>query len=77
LGAVIAEIMVRERPRIVKLASAEEGYLGLWLGSWLHLPFVVYAQVERSIGRSEIKMAQATSRASKGRSRIGEQSFYS
>lgn len=42
-GATISEIMIRERPQIVQLATAYEGYLGLWLRRWLHLPFVVYA----------------------------------
>jgi len=42
-GATIAEIMIRERPRIVQLATVYEGYLGLWLRRWLRLPFVIYA----------------------------------
>jgi hypothetical protein len=31
LSAAIAEIVVRDRPRVVQLATAGEGYLGLWL----------------------------------------------
>src|SRR5919108_2227333 len=42
-GATIAEIMVRERPKITQLATAGEGPLGHWLRQWLRLPFVVYA----------------------------------
>ena len=42
-GAAIAEIMVRERPHVVQLATAYDGYMGLWLRRWLKLPFVVYA----------------------------------
>ena len=39
----ISEIMLREQPRVVQLATAGEGYLGLWLRRWLRLPFVIYA----------------------------------
>jgi phosphatidyl-myo-inositol dimannoside synthase len=42
-GATLSEIMIRERPRLVQLATAYEGNLGLWLRRWLKLPFVVYA----------------------------------
>ena len=42
-GATIAEIMVRERPKIAQLATAGEGPLGLWLRKWFGLPFIVYA----------------------------------
>lgn len=42
-GATIAEIMARERPQVVQLATAYEGYLGLWLRRRFRLPFVVYA----------------------------------
>jgi phosphatidyl-myo-inositol dimannoside synthase len=42
-GAAIAEIMLRERPHVVQLATAYDGYMGLWLRRWLKLPFVVYA----------------------------------
>jgi phosphatidyl-myo-inositol dimannoside synthase len=42
-GAAIAEIIVRERPKIIQAASAGEGPLGLWLRHWLRLPYVVYA----------------------------------
>lgn len=42
-GASITEIMFRERPQVVQLATAYEGYLGLWLRQWFKLPYVVYA----------------------------------
>jgi phosphatidyl-myo-inositol dimannoside synthase len=42
-GATIAEIMVREQPKIAQIATAGEGPLGLWLRRWFRLPFVVYA----------------------------------
>jgi phosphatidylinositol alpha-1,6-mannosyltransferase len=42
-GTTITEIMFRERPKIVQLATVGEGYLGLWLKRWFGLPFVVYA----------------------------------
>jgi len=42
-GASVAEIMLKERPNVVQLATADEGYLGLWLRHWFNVPFVVYA----------------------------------
>lgn len=42
-GLTIAEIMIRERPHMVHLATAYDGYLGLWLRQWFRLPYVVYA----------------------------------
>ena len=43
LGASVAEIMIRERPQVVQLATAAEGYVALQLHRWLRLPYVVYA----------------------------------
>jgi phosphatidylinositol alpha-1,6-mannosyltransferase len=42
-ASAVAEIMVRERPRAVQIATAYEGHLALWLRRWCGLPFVVYA----------------------------------
>lgn len=42
-GAAITQIIAQERPEIVQLATAYDGYLGLWLRRWFKLPFVVYA----------------------------------
>ena len=42
-AAAVAEIMVRERPQAVQLATLYEGYLGLWMRKWLRMPYVVYA----------------------------------
>ena len=42
-GLTISQIMLRERPQVVQLATAYDGYLGLWLRRWLRLPFVIYA----------------------------------
>ncbi len=42
-GMAITQIMIRERPQVVQLATAYEGCLGLWLRRWLKLPYVVYA----------------------------------
>ena len=53
-GAAIAEIMVRERPDIVQLASAGEGALGLWLRRWLGLPYVVYAHGNEVLNGLEV-----------------------
>jgi phosphatidylinositol alpha-1,6-mannosyltransferase len=43
LGAAIAEIGLRERPRLIQFATCEEGYLALHLSRLLRLPFVIYA----------------------------------
>ena len=42
-GATIAEIMIRERPKITQLATVGEGPMGIWLRQWFGLPFIVYA----------------------------------
>lgn len=42
-GAAVAEIVLRERPRAVQLATLYDGYLGMWLKRWLGIPFVIYA----------------------------------
>ena len=42
-AAAVAEIMVRERPHAVQLATLYEGYLGLWMRMWMRTPYVVYA----------------------------------
>jgi phosphatidyl-myo-inositol dimannoside synthase len=42
-GAAIAEIILRHRPRLVQIATAYDGYMGLWLERWLKLPFIIYA----------------------------------
>jgi len=43
LARLFSEIAVRGRPRVVQLATCNEGYLGLFLQRWFKLPFVVYA----------------------------------
>jgi len=44
VATTFGEIMLRERPQAVQLATAtSEGYFGLWLRRWLGLPFVIYA----------------------------------
>src|SRR5690242_9481400 len=42
-GASVSEILLKERPNVVQLATSDEGYLGLWLRRWFKIPFVVYA----------------------------------
>jgi phosphatidylinositol alpha-1,6-mannosyltransferase len=42
-GTAIAEIMLRERPQLVQVSTAYDGYLALWLDRWFQLPFVIYA----------------------------------
>lgn len=41
--ATLAEIMIRENPQVVQLATAYDGYLGLWIRRWLKVPYVIYA----------------------------------
>jgi phosphatidyl-myo-inositol dimannoside synthase len=55
MGATVAEIMLRERPNIVQIATAYDGYLGLHLNRWLNLPFVIYAH-----GNEILDIANAT-----------------
>jgi phosphatidylinositol alpha-1,6-mannosyltransferase len=43
LALALSQIMLIERPQIIQLAMAYEGFIGLWLRRWLRLPFVVYA----------------------------------
>src|SRR4029453_5331105 len=44
VAATIGEIMLRERPQAVQIATTtSEGYFGLWLRRWFGLPFVIYA----------------------------------
>lgn len=43
LGGALCEVLLRERPRLVQIAHAFDGYVGLHLERWLHLPFIVYA----------------------------------
>lgn len=42
-STAIAEIVLRERPQLIQLATAYEGYMGLSLQRWLNLPFIIYA----------------------------------
>lgn len=43
LGAATAEILLRERPQVVQVSTAHDGYIALWLHRWFKLPFVIYA----------------------------------
>ncbi len=43
LGLTLSQIMLRDRPQVIQLAMAYEGFLGLWAERYLRLPFVVYA----------------------------------
>ena len=42
-AAAVAEIVVRERPHAVQLATLYEGPFGLWMRKWMRMPYVVYA----------------------------------
>ena len=43
LARSLGPIFVRERPRIIQLATVYEGYLGLWMRTLWKFPFVIYA----------------------------------
>ena len=42
-AAAVSEIVVRERPQAVQLATVDEGSFGLWMRKWMRMPYVVYA----------------------------------
>lgn len=42
-GAVIAQIMVQQRPQVTVLGTIDDGHLGLVLRQWFKLPLVVIA----------------------------------
>lgn len=42
-GIALADVIARARPDLALLATADDGYLGLWLRRWLGLPFVIVA----------------------------------
>lgn len=42
-GVTISQIIVRERPQVVQLATVDDCPLGLWISKWVKLPFVIYA----------------------------------
>lgn len=43
LSLTIIEILIRERPQIIQLATVGEGRLVPWLKQWMKIPYVVYA----------------------------------
>ncbi len=43
LGMALLEILPRERPNIVQISTAYDGYIGLWLRKRFGLPYLVYA----------------------------------
>lgn len=43
LGLALLEILLRERPKVIQIATAYDGYIGLWLRRRFGLPYVVYA----------------------------------
>lgn len=43
LGVSVVQILLRERPDVVQIATADDGYIGLWLRKQFQLPYVIYA----------------------------------
>jgi phosphatidyl-myo-inositol dimannoside synthase len=67
LGGTIAQIMFRERPRIVQISMADDGYIGLLLRRWLTLPYVIYAygnEIYSALNSSSQKPRLSLERAS-------------
>jgi phosphatidylinositol alpha-1,6-mannosyltransferase len=54
-GLAVLQILLKERPNVVQIATAHDGYLGLWLRQRLGIPYVVYAHGNEILGaaRSE------------------------
>ena len=50
LLAAVSEIILRERPSVIQVATANDGYIGILLRRWLRLPFVVYAHGNEVLG---------------------------
>ena len=42
-AAALLQIMIRERPQVVILASVDDSHFGLWLHRWFRMPFIVFA----------------------------------
>lgn len=49
----MAEIMARERPRAVQIATVGDGSQAVWLRKWLGLPYLVYAHGNEILGALE------------------------
>jgi len=58
LGAAAVEIGLRERPRLIQLATCEEGYLALHLARLLRMPFVIYAHGNEVLGARDSAWAK-------------------
>lgn len=43
LGTAVLHILLRERPKVLQIATAHDSYIGLWLRQRLGIPYVVYA----------------------------------
>lgn len=42
-STAMAEILLRERPRVVQISTVHDAYMGTWLRQWFKIPYVVYA----------------------------------
>jgi phosphatidylinositol alpha-1,6-mannosyltransferase len=68
LGMTLSRIMLRDRPQVIQLAMAYEGFLGLWTERFLRLPFVIYAhgnEILDAMNASYVKPRLALQRASR------------
>lgn len=68
LGMTLPRIMLRDRPQVIQLAMAYEGFLGLWTERFLRLPFVIYAhgnEILDAMKGSYVKPRLALQRASR------------
>jgi phosphatidylinositol alpha-1,6-mannosyltransferase len=55
----LMQIMIRERPQIVILASVNDSNFGLWLYRWLRIPFIVFAYGNELLETIQKKHKQA------------------
>ncbi len=43
MATAVLQILLRERPNVVQIATTQDGYVGLWLHRRFGLPYIVYA----------------------------------
>jgi phosphatidylinositol alpha-1,6-mannosyltransferase len=49
-SAAMAEILLRERPRVAQISTVHDAHMGMWLRQWFGIPYVVYAHGNEILG---------------------------
>lgn len=75
-GLALMEILLRERPAAVQVATAYEGYLALWIRRKIGLPFLVYAHGNEILGLLREANESRAVRALKAADRVVAVSHY-